>query len=73
MGWTPVTDLIKEIHEGDPSLRNDWPMQWWGLEPLDERRSDWKLRYASVFQLGPVSAVGDVSSKPEEMYVRGNR
>ena len=28
-GWRPVTELIPEIHEGDPSLRRDWPLQYW--------------------------------------------
>jgi chemotaxis methyl-accepting protein methylase len=50
-GWRPVTDLIEEIHEGDPSLRRDWPLRYWGLEPLDRTRADWRVRYASVFQL----------------------
>jgi chemotaxis methyl-accepting protein methylase len=50
-GWHPVTDLIEEVHEGDPSLRRDWPLHYWGLEPLDRGREDWKVRYASVFQL----------------------
>ena len=47
-----MTELIDEIHEGDQSLRKDWPLQYWGLEPLDRRRSDSDLRYASVFQVG---------------------
>jgi chemotaxis methyl-accepting protein methylase len=50
-GWLPMTDLIEEIHEGDPSLRRDWPLQYWGLEPFDRGKDDWKVRYASVFQL----------------------
>jgi chemotaxis methyl-accepting protein methylase len=50
-GWLPVTDLIEEIHEGDPSLRRDWPLKYWGLEPFDRGRDDWNVRYASVFQL----------------------
>jgi chemotaxis methyl-accepting protein methylase len=50
-GWRPVMDLIEEIHEGDASLRRDWPLNYWGLEPLDQGREDWKTRYASVFQL----------------------
>lgn len=49
LGWRPVTELLYEIHEGDPSLRRDWPLHYWGLEPLDQRRIDWKMRYASVF------------------------
>lgn len=50
-GWRPVTDLIEQVHEGDPSLRRDWPLHYWGLEPLDQGRKDWKVRYASVFRL----------------------
>jgi chemotaxis methyl-accepting protein methylase len=52
LGWKPVTDLIREIHEGDPSLRRDWPLEYWGLEPFDQGRIDWRIRYASVFQNG---------------------
>jgi len=51
LGWKPVTELIREIHDGDASLRRDWPLTYWGLEPFDERRADWQTRYASVFQL----------------------
>ena len=54
LGWRPVTELISEIHEGDPSLRRDWPLQYWGLEPFDQGRIDWTIRYASVFQCGEV-------------------
>ena len=52
LGWTPVTELIREVHDGDVSLRNGWPFEWWGLEPFQETRPDWKIRYASVFQIG---------------------
>ena len=52
MNWKPVTDLIKEIHEGDCSLTNGWPLEWWGLEPFCEDRPDCGIRYASVFQIG---------------------
>jgi chemotaxis methyl-accepting protein methylase len=55
MGWRPVTNLIREIHEGDASLRRDWPLEYWGLEPFECDRSDWMIRYASVFQLGVTS------------------
>lgn len=51
LGWTPVHELLEEIHEGDPSLRRDWPWRYWGLEPLTKDRPDWQLRYACVFQL----------------------
>jgi chemotaxis methyl-accepting protein methylase len=52
MGWKPVTDLIREIHDGDASLRQGWPLEYWGLEPFSDTRADWRVRYASVFQLG---------------------
>ena len=51
LGWEPVPDLIAETHNGDPSVRADWPWQWWGLEPLDRRQQDWQTRYAAVFRI----------------------
>jgi len=47
-----VPDLLEAVHNGDKSLRGDWPCKYWGLEPLDKRRPDWPLRYASAFQVG---------------------
>jgi chemotaxis methyl-accepting protein methylase len=52
MGWKPVTDLVTEIHNGDDSIRQGWPLEYWGLEPFDDNRTDWQIRYASVFQIG---------------------
>jgi SAM-dependent methyltransferase len=52
LGWEPVSDLIAEIHNGDPSVRTDWPWHWWGLEPLNQRRRDWRIRYAASFRIG---------------------
>jgi chemotaxis methyl-accepting protein methylase len=49
--WRPVPELIEEIHEGDPSVRRDWPFAWWGLEPLNKKRENWQMRYAAVFRL----------------------
>ena len=51
-GWTPVRELLEEIHDGDQSVRRDWPLNYWGLEPLDRKKKDWEFRYAAVFQLG---------------------
>jgi SAM-dependent methyltransferase len=51
LGWEPVPELIAEIHNGDPSVRADWPWQWWGLEPLNRRRHDWQTRYAAAFRI----------------------
>ena len=50
LGWEPVPELMAEIHDGDPSLRADWPWAWWGLEPLNRRKQDWQTHYASVFR-----------------------
>lgn len=50
-GWEPVRDLIVEIHDGDRSVRADWPWEWWGLEPLNRRRQDWQTRYAAAFRI----------------------
>ena len=51
LGWHPVTDLIREIHDGDPSVRGDWPWEWWGLEPLNDKSPDWQLRYAVAYRV----------------------
>jgi SAM-dependent methyltransferase len=51
LGWEPVPELMAEIHDGDPSVRADWPWQWWGLEPLNRRRHDWQIRYAAAFRI----------------------
>ena len=51
LGWKPVEELIAEIHDGDASVRTDWPWRWWGLEPLNQRRKDWQIRYAVAFQI----------------------
>lgn len=52
MGWKPITDLMREIHEGDASVRRGWPLEYWGLEPFCNDRPDWKPRYASVYKVG---------------------
>jgi len=52
MGWKPVIDRLRDIHEGDASLRNGWPLNYWALEPFCDDRADWRIRYASVFRLG---------------------
>ena len=49
LAWEPVEDLLEEIHDGDPCLRNLWPCEYAGLEPLNKRRRDWRIRYAAAF------------------------
>jgi len=51
LGWKPVPELLEAMHDGDRSVRKDWPCKYWGLEPLDKRRPDWPIRYASAFQI----------------------
>ena len=63
LGWEPVAELMDEIHDGDPSVRADWPWEWWGLEPLNRRRHDWQTRYATVFRI--VSPEADSLNIPE--------
>jgi SAM-dependent methyltransferase len=31
LGWLPLEELIEEIHEGDPCMRDAWPFQYVGL------------------------------------------
>lgn len=51
LGWEPIPELRAEIHDGDQLVRSDWPLRWWGLEPLDRRRPDWETRYSAVFRI----------------------
>lgn len=51
LGWKPLEEMLEEIHEGDPVMLACWPFRYYGLEPLNKRRRNWKLRYASAFQI----------------------
>jgi SAM-dependent methyltransferase len=62
LGWQPLHDLIEDIHDGDSYVRTDWPWKYWGLEPLNKRRRDWNVRYASVFQVVAGDSVGKYSA-----------
>jgi len=48
-GLEPLGD-IEALHEGDATLREGWPWQYWGLEPIDRTRPDWRRYYASAFR-----------------------
>lgn len=50
LGWTPITERIEELHDGDHTLRDGWPWEYWALEPLDKSKPDWQLRYATIFR-----------------------
>ena len=53
LGWRPVQELLEDIHEGDACMKAYWPWHYAGLEPLNKKRSDWKLRYAVAFRAPP--------------------
>jgi SAM-dependent methyltransferase len=60
LGWKPLQELLEEIHAGDPCMKDFWPCHYGGLEPLNKRRKDWRLRYAAAFQLAPAGrSTGD--------------
>ena len=50
LGWAPILDRIEDVHYGDSTQLDQWPWQYWSLEPLDKRVRDWQLRYATIFQ-----------------------
>jgi len=49
--WDAITELMKEVHDGDPSIRDGWPFDYWAKEPLDASRGDAAIRYASAFKI----------------------
>jgi chemotaxis methyl-accepting protein methylase len=51
MKWKAVTELMEEVHDGDPSIRDGWPLDYWAKEPFQGRRRDAMIRYASAFQI----------------------
>lgn len=63
--WEPLLELLEEMHEGDPYLREDWPFEYWGLEPINKRRPDWRTRYASAFRVDGTLAKAGISSLKE--------
>ena len=52
LAWSPVQELLEEMHEADPALRNIWPCHYAALEPLNKRRPDWQRRYTAAFRVG---------------------
>jgi len=70
LGWQPVEELIEEIHEADAGMRNDWPFHYGGLEPLNKIRRDWRVRYASAFELGSSSIPSSDGAVQDETFQR---
>jgi SAM-dependent methyltransferase len=69
LGWKPVEELLEEIHEGDPVMAGNWPCHYGGLEPLDKKRRDWKIRYAAAFQLAPSATPRPTEAETEAAVV----
>ena len=67
LGLEPVEELLEAIHDGDSYLRRYWPGQYAGLEPLNKRRQDWRIRYAAAFQL-PAAGVGRSIPEKSQQY-----
>lgn len=68
LGWEPVPDLLEEVHDGDPCLRGQWPCLYGGLEPLNKRDRDWKIRYAAAFSVGARSDSANHAAKSEFVH-----
>jgi hypothetical protein len=68
LGWTPIEELLDEIHEGDSCMGPLWPFHYGGLEPMNKRRQDWRLRYAAAFQLCTrVQKVVEIPNEPRRL------
>jgi len=68
MKWEPVTELMEEVHDGDPSLRDGWPLDYWAKEPIEPGRRDAMIRYASAFKIsasGPVKCGSGLEEGPD--------
>jgi SAM-dependent methyltransferase len=51
MKWKPITELMEGVHDGDPSIRDGWPFEYWAKEPFLARGRHAMIRYASAFQI----------------------
>jgi SAM-dependent methyltransferase len=54
VGLWPITAKMVDIYTAD-GLLEAWPLEFWGLEPLDRKHRDWPVRYTTVFRLPDVS------------------
>jgi chemotaxis methyl-accepting protein methylase len=48
--WTPLTEFLEAVHDGDRTLLEGWPLEYWSIEPFQPSHPDRDVRYASVFQ-----------------------
>ena len=55
LGWELITEcpnLMKEVYEGDRTLSDGRPIEYWAIEPFRATQRDWTIRYSSAFRLG---------------------
>lgn len=50
LGLKPLLYNIEKIYQADQAALKAWPLKWWALEPSDFTRSDWDVRYCTIFQ-----------------------
>ena len=50
LGLKPILGNLEDIYQADQAAIKAWPLKWWGLEPPDFTRSDWDVRYCTIFQ-----------------------
>ena len=72
LGWRPVQELLEEVHDGDSCLRAHYPWHYAGLEALNKRRQDWRIRYASAFQVTPSPGAPSVELQSEQAVAIGS-
>jgi SAM-dependent methyltransferase len=53
LGWESITEMMKEVYEGDRILIDGWPTEYWANEPFRATQRDWTTRYSAAFRLGP--------------------
>ena len=53
LGWELITEMMKEVYEGDRILIDGWPIEYWANEPFRATQRDWTTRYSSAFRLDP--------------------
>ena len=50
LGFNPEVSGIRAIHHGYPPMLDEWPVNYWGLEPYDPHHWDHDFRYATLFR-----------------------
>ncbi len=50
LGFEPIDEEIEALHDGNVALIEAWPLEYYGLEPIDRGFSDWRYRYGVAFR-----------------------